>query len=157
VKNKKYGVGCTSENCDASDFAGRLHALPSGHATAAPPSSAMKSRRFTRSPRRRAQALSPAGRDKMLRDESSQHHSITSSAMASSDGGTVRPSIRAVSALITRSNFDDCTTGRERPRDCGAADERDELAPPHHGLNPVCANLGHCSGVRVRRRGGGAA
>ena len=23
VKNKKYGVGCTGENCDASDFAGR--------------------------------------------------------------------------------------------------------------------------------------
>src|SRR5215467_3587033 len=40
------------------------------------------------------------------------HHSITSSAMASNDGGTVRPSIRAVWLLITRSNLDDCTTGR---------------------------------------------
>src|SRR5262244_3989976 len=38
-------------------------------------------------------------------------HSITSSASASSDGGTVRPSILAVSALITSSNFDDWTTG----------------------------------------------
>jgi hypothetical protein len=35
--------------------------------------------------------------------------------------------------------------------------ERDELAAPHHGLNPVRANPGYCSGVRVRRRGGEAA
>ena len=33
-------------------------------------------------------------------------HSITSSARASSVGGTVRPSILAVSALMTSSNFD---------------------------------------------------
>src|SRR5262249_26042551 len=39
-------------------------------------------------------------------------HSITSSARASSMGGTARPSIRAVSALMTRSNLLDCTTGR---------------------------------------------
>src|SRR5262249_26242646 len=39
-------------------------------------------------------------------------HSITSSARASNDGGTVMPSILAVSALMTSSNFDDCTTGR---------------------------------------------
>src|SRR5262249_16608983 len=39
-------------------------------------------------------------------------HSITSSARASSMGGTARPSIRAVSALLTRSNLLDCTTGR---------------------------------------------
>src|SRR3954470_14399898 len=39
-------------------------------------------------------------------------HSITSSARASSIGGTVRPSIRAVCALMTSSNFDDCITGR---------------------------------------------
>src|SRR5262249_36729870 len=38
-------------------------------------------------------------------------HSITSSARASSVGGTSRPSIRAVDALMTSSNFDDCTTG----------------------------------------------
>jgi hypothetical protein len=40
------------------------------------------------------------------------HYSITSSAVASNVGGTVRPSILAVSALITSSNLLDCTTGR---------------------------------------------
>ena len=39
-------------------------------------------------------------------------HSITSSARASSVGGTSRPSIRAVSWLITSSNLLDCTTGK---------------------------------------------
>src|SRR3954447_26447459 len=39
-------------------------------------------------------------------------HSITSSARASSDGGTVRPSILAVSTLMTSSNLVACTTGR---------------------------------------------
>src|ERR1700675_176393 len=39
-------------------------------------------------------------------------YSITSSAMASSVGGTVRPSIRAVWALMTSSNLLACTTGR---------------------------------------------
>src|SRR5262245_10975986 len=39
-------------------------------------------------------------------------HSITSSARASRDAGTVRPSSRAVWALITNSNFEACTTGR---------------------------------------------
>ena len=37
---------------------------------------------------------------------SRRSHSITSSAMASSVGGTVRPSIRAVWWLMTSSNFD---------------------------------------------------
>jgi hypothetical protein len=46
------------------------------------------------------------------RDELAPLHSITSSARASSLSGTVRPSILAVSALITSSNFDDCTTGK---------------------------------------------
>src|SRR6516164_7988556 len=41
------------------------------------------------------------------RDELAPFHSITSSAMASSVGGTVRPSIRAVRALMTNSNFED--------------------------------------------------
>src|SRR5215468_3033964 len=45
------------------------------------------------------------------RDELAPSHSITSSAMASSDGGTVRPSILAVSTLMASSSFDDCTTG----------------------------------------------
>src|SRR5262245_60768134 len=38
-------------------------------------------------------------------------HSITSSARASSVGGISRPNILAVSAFMTNSNFDDCTTG----------------------------------------------
>src|SRR5262249_10443119 len=40
------------------------------------------------------------------------HHSITSSAVASSEGGSVRPSTRAVGMLMTKSNLVDCTTGR---------------------------------------------
>src|SRR5262249_54449557 len=39
-------------------------------------------------------------------------HSITSSARASSVGGTSRPSIRAVFRLITSSNFVGCWTGK---------------------------------------------
>ena len=39
-------------------------------------------------------------------------YSMTSSARASSVAGTSRPSILAVSALITSSNFDACTTGK---------------------------------------------
>src|SRR5262249_5786012 len=40
------------------------------------------------------------------------HHSITSSASASSFGGRLRPSILAVWALMTSSNLVDCTTGK---------------------------------------------
>src|SRR6266550_9191856 len=39
------------------------------------------------------------------------HHSITSSARASSDGGTVRPSALAVVRLMTSSNLVGCSTG----------------------------------------------
>src|SRR5262245_37937779 len=39
-------------------------------------------------------------------------HSITSSARAMTAGGTVRPSARAVTRLITRSNLVGCSTGR---------------------------------------------
>src|SRR5262249_24709823 len=47
------------------------------------------------------------------RDElAAPHHSITSSARASSVGGISMPRIRAVSALITSSNLVGCTTGR---------------------------------------------
>src|SRR5215813_9979438 len=46
------------------------------------------------------------------RDELALVHSITSSAVASSEGGTVRPSARAVGMLMTKSNLVDCTTGR---------------------------------------------
>src|SRR6516162_4196965 len=40
------------------------------------------------------------------------HHSITSSARASSDGGIVRPSAVAVIRLMTRSNLIGCSTGK---------------------------------------------
>src|SRR5215831_12015615 len=46
------------------------------------------------------------------RDEFPPPHSITSSAAASSLSGTVRPSMAAVSTLMTNSNLVDCTTGR---------------------------------------------
>src|SRR6516165_11256291 len=52
------------------------------------------------------------GRAADKRDELAAPHSITSSARASSVGGTSRPSAIAVARLITRSNFVDCTTGR---------------------------------------------
>ena len=39
-------------------------------------------------------------------------YSITSSALASSDGGTVRPSVLSVFILITSSNLVGCSTGR---------------------------------------------
>ena len=42
----------------------------------------------------------------------SRPYSITSSAWASSDGGTVSPSALAVLRLITISNFVGCTTGK---------------------------------------------
>ncbi len=43
---------------------------------------------------------------------SKQHHyALTSSERASSMGGTVRPSVLAVWALMTSSNLLDCTTG----------------------------------------------
>src|SRR5262249_36200688 len=46
------------------------------------------------------------------RYELAPSHSITSSAATSSLSGTVRPSMRAISALMTSSNLLDCTTGR---------------------------------------------
>src|SRR5262249_37800765 len=45
------------------------------------------------------------------RDELAAVHSITSSARASSVGGTSRPSALAVVRLMTRSNLVGCTTG----------------------------------------------
>ena len=45
-------------------------------------------------------------------DELAALHSITSSVRASSVGGMVRPSILAVWALMTNSNYDACTTGK---------------------------------------------
>jgi hypothetical protein len=46
------------------------------------------------------------------RDELAASHSITSSAVASSASGTVRPSILAVETLTTSSNLVGCTTGK---------------------------------------------
>src|SRR6516162_5200331 len=46
------------------------------------------------------------------RDERAPPHSITSSARASSVGGTSRPSVLAVLRLITSSNLIGCSTGR---------------------------------------------
>src|SRR5262249_24441837 len=46
------------------------------------------------------------------RDERAPFHSITSSAMASSPGGKLRPKALAVLRLITNSNLTDCMTGR---------------------------------------------
>src|SRR5262249_26174640 len=46
------------------------------------------------------------------RDELATSHSMTSSAMASTPGGTVRPSAFAVFKLSTRSNLVGCKTGR---------------------------------------------
>jgi hypothetical protein len=48
----------------------------------------------------------PCGRRRAdKRDEVAPHHSITSSATAISEDGTVMPSIRAVAALITNSSL----------------------------------------------------
>src|SRR5262249_45461151 len=54
----------------------------------------------------------PCRRAAQQRDELAAPHSITSSAATSSLSGTVRPSILAVWALITNSNFVDCRTGK---------------------------------------------
>src|SRR5262245_3482495 len=53
----------------------------------------------------------PRGRAAEQRDEYAPLHSITSSAMASTPGGIVRPSDLATLRLIISSNLLDCTTG----------------------------------------------
>src|SRR5262245_33538759 len=60
----------------------------------------------------RARRQRPRRRAAEQRDELAPLHSITSSARASRVSGTVRPSIRAVSALMTSSNLFACITGR---------------------------------------------
>src|SRR5262249_11308261 len=55
--------------------------------------------------------LAPAGSHQLC---GWRTYSITSSAVESKVGGTVKPSILAVWALITSSNFDDCKTGRSK-------------------------------------------
>src|SRR5262245_2337638 len=53
------------------------------------------------------------GRAAEQRDElAAGAHSMTSSARASSDGGTLRPRARAVGRLIANTNLADCTTGK---------------------------------------------
>src|SRR5262249_59639883 len=54
----------------------------------------------------------PGRRAAEQRDELTTPHSITSSAMASSPGGKLRPNALAVLRLITNSNLVDCMTGR---------------------------------------------
>src|SRR5262249_17302929 len=60
----------------------------------------------------RARRERPHRRAAEQRDELAPLHSIISSARASNDGGTVRPSTLAAWALITSSNFVDCMTAR---------------------------------------------
>src|SRR5262245_14491126 len=60
----------------------------------------------------RARRQRPCHRAAEQGDERAASHSITSSAMLSSVGGTVRPSILAVWALMTNSNLVGCRTGR---------------------------------------------
>src|SRR5262245_18183453 len=60
----------------------------------------------------RARRHWPRRRPAEQRDELAALHSITSSAVASSVGGTASPSILAVSALITSSNLLACITGK---------------------------------------------
>src|SRR5690348_1044872 len=65
-------------------------------------------RRLLRARRERPQGCRAAEQ----RDERAPRHSITSSAMASSPGGKLRPNAFAVLRLITNSNLIDCMTGR---------------------------------------------
>src|SRR5215472_9577783 len=60
----------------------------------------------------RARRERPGGRAAEQRDELAAPHSITSSARASSIGGTVRPISLAVCKLTTNSNFVALKTGR---------------------------------------------
>ena len=78
-------IGRAPSRNPITGIAGCCARAASGHATAAPPSSVMNSRRS---------------------------HSITSSARASSVGGMSRPSALAVLRLMTSSNLVGCTTGR---------------------------------------------
>src|SRR5262249_9647194 len=73
---------------------GTKHAEPDG------PTRMLRPRHYR--PRRRAAEQ---------RDEGAPVHSITSSARASSVGGTSRPSVLAVVRLMTRSNLVGCSTG----------------------------------------------
>src|SRR5262245_61084131 len=62
--------------------------------------------------RLRARRNRPGDRCAATNEELASLHSITSSARASSEGGTVRPSALATLTLTTSSNLVDCSTGR---------------------------------------------
>src|SRR5262249_41091070 len=64
----------------------------------------------------RARRERPCGRAREERDEDSPFHSITSSARASSVGGTVRPSALAALRLIANSKLVGACTGRSAGR-----------------------------------------
>src|SRR5262249_44751101 len=64
--------------------------------------------RLRRGPQRRKRGRSAHQREELA----AVHYSITSSARARIDGGTVRPSALAVFKLITSSNRVGCSTGR---------------------------------------------
>jgi hypothetical protein len=67
---------------------------------------------LTKWTRRPAACASGLGQQETLALQKRHHYSITSSAMASRLGGTVRPSALAVCRLITRSNLTARMTGR---------------------------------------------
>src|SRR5262249_52855881 len=97
----------------------------------------------------------------MLNHPLASHYSITSSARASSVGGTVRPSVRAAFRLIMSWYLVGCwkercrrplekdanarhsawlRARRERPRCRRTAEQRDEIAPP------CMSRKEHCEG-----------
>src|SRR5262249_6483504 len=79
--------------------------LPSCHATEKPNHRHLLLCACRQRPRRRC---ATEQRDELA----PPHHSITSSARARREGGTVRPSALAVVRLMTRSNLVGCSTGR---------------------------------------------
>src|SRR5215831_13568656 len=95
--------GFTQAAAERRDHVGRL----AGRAAAEKPDHGH--RRLLRARRERPGSRRAAKQ----RDElAALHHSITSSARASSMGGTSSPSARAVGRLMMKSNLVDCTTGR---------------------------------------------
>src|SRR5262249_28314019 len=88
-------------------FAERGHIEHPGVDRTSPEKSDHRHRGLLRAGRERPCRRCTAGE----RDELAALHSITSSARASSDGGTSRPSAFAVVRLITRSNLVGCSTG----------------------------------------------
>src|SRR5215468_1052749 len=72
-------------------------------------------------------------------------YSITSSARASSDGGTVRPSALAVLRLITSSNLVGCSTGRSD----GLAPSRFSTGYQSSRCQLSAVTIGHLSLIRA--------